>query len=388
MTRPMSLQNREYNDGGVRIEGHDRYQSHGSGCTIHELCYNAAHRSSLTFYIDICLHHTLYQIIVKPFIVMTVADYTSPKRDRTDDDTPSETTASSPKKAKLNPTNTTTGIHGVQTMTNGADDHDGAEFFDQPAGITSFQIIDADGTDIEADDEAPSMVFESAIVLRPQCWKHHAGFKGKGRENDKISRHFPWSLCGRYNACHAPHFNPRSARPTALRFKTDDPLQDLKRWMTTLNESLSGGMEDRENTGFLKDERFTHEILRQGLRYAVDRCQDEHEIMSDLDDYGRRDPYRINLKHVPLAPEADQGYFDVTDEEDFTSVKTRQQLRTMVENSAIELDYLRQMSEQHAARILRRKMALAKMGNKWEADTLLKQEYVTEEWVEDECWSL
>ena len=309
------------------------------------------------------------------------------KRSRTDDQAYSiDTDNSITKKMKPNPVKTANGEADDQMMANTGDDQDGAAFFDPLPTNSSSLIIEIDSDSTDDDDDQPITMHEPTVALRPQCFKVHIGFKGKGRANDKVDRHLPWHTCGKYVACHEANFSPRSATPSYLRLRTNDPEHDIKRWITTPNESLNGGSEDRSTFGFLDDSRFTIPLLQSTLRFAIAECKYEHQKMAHLDDHGRRFPYRVNVKELPVAPEADPAYLNVPDEQDFTHVTGREELLDMLVHAANELDYLRQMTERHAQRILKRKMTLARNGNAGEADLLVEQGFVGWEWVEEECW--
>jgi DNA-binding Xre family transcriptional regulator len=246
--------------------------------------------------------------------------------------------------------------------------------------------LDDDGKlDLDDDEQSPYKVFEPTVALRPRCYSmQHAGWKGKARDTGISGRPANARACGFYSHCKAARFHPSSAAPQPIRLCTGNFEHDLKRWVCSLNEKLSGGYDDRSTfTGLLAEEDIAKSDVLSALRFAIDGIRSEHESIQHLVEYCRRAPYFLNFTSV--FKEADMRYLKLNVDVHMKRLSYEELLEELV-MAGNELDYLRGNSEGVASRVLERMKTLAKLNYGWEVKTLLENGFVDDEWIDDNCW--
>ncbi len=233
----------------------------------------------------------------------------------------------------------------------------------------------------------------------------HGGFKGKSKASDlwdcppedqacvfhqgcrlhSHSHHLP-------DFCSIPEFHPAQAVQPFTRIRTNDPHHDLRRWIFNPNETLEGHGEDRDESTFLDDSRFTAVHMRSAFKLALSEIAYTYQQLECLQEYGERTPYdlpisetlEITLADAELQFHPETGTMKPTD--GFEDLG-RDELMGAVLLVAREIDFLRNRLGGVANQIVERKMSLARQGSQGEQENLMSAGYVDEEWVREECHS-
>ncbi|KAK3702030.1 hypothetical protein LTR37_015144 [Vermiconidia calcicola] len=167
-----------------------------------------------------------------------------------------------------------------------------------------------------------------------------------------------------------------------LLLETRDTRYDLRRWLKTPNSRLCGGEDDRD-VDFLKGERFDYCDILECLLDAIAEICNEHTHIESLLSYAARSPYNWRFKQ-PVAERADPNYLTM-EPEHFDGVP-RSGLEDDLVDAALELDYLRGISEAIGARIFQGKIKAAKDGLWAETQGLLNCGVISPQWADNECF--
>lgn len=156
---------------------------------------------------------------------------------------------------------------------------------------------------------------------------------------------------------------------------------DLRAWLMASDRYLGGRQRDR-TTEFLQQNSFSEVHLQRAIKYAIEEIRDELEHKDSLIAYGNRPPYCLDFDYDDDTVEGHIADFD-------RKVKfgggRRKVLQQYLLRAAKDLDYLRHSFGQVTKTILHAKRSLAKEGDCWEIEHLLKLGVVTKEWVLEEC---
>lgn len=228
-------------------------------------------------------------------------------------------------------------------------------------------------------------IFESNVRLLPadHCTENHG--KGKqrlrpGQEPDEPDVYD----CGFYLECDEATLFPPSARLEDYRLTTADPIHDLKRWLTTPNQRISGEecLSRFEDSNYFNSSCYHEEHFRECILWAVEEIKHLHTTIRRQIEYFRAPPYGRTFRNDPIieAMPLDALPTSQTLEElrrpDFT--------QWMVE-MAIELDYLKEQEWFIRGEILELKWVGAKNGLWGEISELLEGGWVGEEDVQRVC---
>ena len=225
-------------------------------------------------------------------------------------------------------------------------------------------------------------VFQSSVALRPACYANHGGYKLKGREGGPRNYPLRAQCCCTFAVCNKAVVSPQSAGASYIRLETRDTRYDLRRWLKTPNSRLCGGEDDRD-VDFLKGERFDYCDILECLLDAIAEICNEHTHIESLLSYAARSPYNWRFKQ-PVAERADPNYLTM-EPEHFDGVP-RSGLEDDLVDAALELDYLRGISEAIGERIFQGKIKAAKDGLWAETQGLLNCGLISPQWADNELF--
>ncbi|KAK3722778.1 hypothetical protein LTR37_002350 [Vermiconidia calcicola] len=225
-------------------------------------------------------------------------------------------------------------------------------------------------------------VFQASIALRPACYANHGGHKLKGRDGGPRNYPLRAQYCCTMAVCNKAVVSPQSAGASYIRLETRDSRYDLRRWLQTPNSRLCGGEDDRD-VDFLKSERFDYCDVLECLLDAIDDIRNEHAHIESLLSYAARIPYSLHFKQ-PVAGRADPNYLTM-EPEHFEGVP-RSGLEDDLVDAALEIDYLKGISEAIGRKIFQGKIKAAKEGLWAETQALLKCGVISQQWADNECF--
>lgn len=229
-------------------------------------------------------------------------------------------------------------------------------------------------------------VFESnARVLPPNtCLDHHG--KGKRRlslskDPDDPAEH----ECGHYYDCDEGIIYPASLRTENFRMSTDNPVQDLKRWISMPNQCIAHGPRlprSQDCLYFMHKPRFTADHIRECSKWANELIKQTHRKIRVELKYLHSPPYHWRFYEDPIGnamPLSALPTDHIMDRMD------RPHLANMLMKMAVELDYLKEREEFVRNQIIKVKWDLAKRGDWGEIAELLQHGCIEEEDVRREC---
>lgn len=233
---------------------------------------------------------------------------------------------------------------------------------------------------------AQTQVYESDVRLLPcdNCLEAH----GKGKQalrHDQDPNRPTRKECGYYTECDDGYLFPESAHTEDYRLATADPIHDLKRWTTTLNQRITG-----EEVAFRSDDarffkhspRFTEEHFRECISWVVGEIKHMHTTVRVQLEYLGAPPYMWTFFRDPIH-EAVQ--VDSLPTLESVEGMHRGALETLVENMAVEMDYLSEKVCHIRNEILTLKWERAKRGDWGEISELIDSGWVDLDRVQRVC---
>lgn len=233
---------------------------------------------------------------------------------------------------------------------------------------------------------AQSRVYESDVRLRPlsNCLECHGKGKAalrRGQEPGKPTK----SDCLFYTDCHEMVLSPESVQLGDYRLETSDPLHDLKRWVTTPNQRLSGEPSAirAEDIYFVaRASRFEEKHLAECILWAVEEIKQFHfKVRLEVKYLGEK-PYIWTFFQSPIR--------DATPLHKLPTSEGLEELRRddlvhLLEEMAVEVDYLGDRICFVRNEILQLKWENAKSGDWGEIAELVDSGWVDVETVQKEC---
>lgn len=233
---------------------------------------------------------------------------------------------------------------------------------------------------------AQTHVCEGRVRLLPHkdCLQHH----GKGKAALRLDQD-PMTLtskdCGYYHECYDAFLWPESERMEDFCLETTDPLQDLKQWISTPYQPVAGEAPPlrADDTLFItRSLRFEEKHLAECILWAVEEIKQLHVKARVQIKYLESPPYNRTFPEDPIS-DADPP--DTLPKQEDLKGLGRDDLIRLMEDVAVEMDYLQEHIEIMRKETFQVKWHNAKNGDWGEIADLLKSGWVSEEDVQRDC---